>query len=313
MRVEAMLGRIVEIEGEGRRLTLNRGFLDIAGPEGLLGQVPLDDIEAVILSNPAASFTSQLVSALASRGAPFVISGPDYRPVAYLLPIEGHYAQGNRMEAQAEASLPMQKRLWAELVKAKIAAQAAALERSGADPKTVAVLVERVRSGDSDNMEAQAAQRYFPLLFGPKFRRYRDGDGVNALLNYGYTILRAATARAIVAAGLNPALALFHRSRGDALRLADDLMEPFRPAIDLLVLDYANSSGNRLDTAAKRHLVAVLHADYETSEGVTPLSNVMARLATSLAQVFMGERKSLNLPVSPIPLLASGSADEDAD
>lgn len=308
-----MLGRIIEIEGEGRRLTLNRGFLDIAGPHGPLGKVPLGDIEAVILTNPSASFTSQVVSALAVRGAPFVISGPDFRPAAYILPVEGHHAQGNRMEAQAEASLPTRKRLWADLVRAKITAQAAALERAGVDPRPVALLAARVRSGDVDNLEAQAAQRYFPMLFGARFRRHRDGSGVNSLLNYGYTVLRAATARAIVAAGLNPALALFHRSRGNALRLADDLMEPFRPAIDLLALDYAAEFGDELDTAAKRHLAAVLQADFETVEGVTPLSNVLARLATSLAQVFVGERKLLALPRSPIPLLANKTAIMDAE
>lgn len=299
-----MLGRIVEIEGEGRRLSLNRGFMDISGPDGPLGKVPLDDIDAVILTNPAASFTSQVVSALAARGAPFVVTGPDFRPCAYILPIEGHHAQGNRMEAQAETSLPTRKRLWAEIVRAKILAQAAALERAGVDPLPVAALAARVRSGDVDNMEAQAAQRYFPMLFGAKFRRHRDGNDVNVLLNYGYTVLRASTARAIVAAGLNPALALFHRSRGNALRLADDLMEPFRPAVDLLVLDWVLSHGAQLDGMAKRELVSVLQADFETSEGRTPLSNVLIRLATSLAQVFTGERKSLNLPRSAIPILA---------
>jgi CRISPR-associated protein Cas1 len=297
-----MLGRIVEIEGEGRRLSLNRGFLEISAPEGYLGQVPLDDIEAVILSNPAASFTAQLVAALAERGAPLVISGPDYRPSAYVLPIDGHHAQGNRMEAQAEASLPTRKRLWAHLVKRKIAAQASALERIGVESGPVAALVDRVRSGDVDNLEAQAAQRYFPLLFGSDFRRYRDGEGANALLNYGYTVLRAATARAIVAAGLNPALSIFHRSRGQALRLADDLMEPFRPAVDLIVAAQALEADKTLDTTSKRRLVSVLHADYETSEGRAPLSNVLARLAISLAQVFAGERKGLAFPKSPIPL-----------
>ncbi len=302
-----MLGRIVEIEGEGRRLSLHRGFLEIAGPDGRLGQVPLDDIEAVILSNPAASFTSQVVAALAQRGVPFVICGPDFRPVAYLLPIDGHHAQGNRMEAQAEVSLPTRKRLWAEIVKVKIAAQGAALERCGVNDGPVSCLVSRVRSGDADNLEAQAAQRYFPLLFGPDFNRTREAGGINGLLNYGYTVLRAATARAVVAAGLNPSLALFHRSRGDSLRLADDLMEPFRPSVDLIAFEYARSHGGELDTGAKRRLAGVLHADFETSEGVTPLSNVLARLATSLAQIFLNERKSLNLPIKLVPILENDS------
>jgi CRISPR-associated protein Cas1 len=298
-----MLGRIVEIEGEGRRLSLDRGFLSVAGPDGLLGKVPLDDIEAVILSNPAASFTSQIIAALAHRGAPVVVCGDDFAPAAYLLPVDGHHIQGDRVEAQAEASLPTRKRLWAEIVRAKILAQAAALERTGVNAVPVRALAARVRSADPENLEAQAAQRYFPALFGKGFYRQREGDGPNAFLNYGYTVLRAATARAIVGAGLHPSLSLQHRSKGSALRLADDLMEPFRPAVDLAARKLLVEGAETLDTAAKRKMAEVLHADYETAEGVTPLSNVLARLAVSLAQVFTGERRKLLFPRSAIPML----------
>jgi CRISPR-associated protein Cas1 len=142
-------------------------------------------------------------------------------------------------------------------------------------------------------------------MFGKGFYRHRDGDGPNAMLNYGYTVLRAATARAIVAAGLHPSLALQHRSKGDALRLADDVMEPFRPTVDLVTHSFMQEGADRLDTATKRRLAEVLHADFVTAEGATPLSNVLARLAVSLAQVFTGERKKLAFPASPIPSLAA--------
>jgi CRISP-associated protein Cas1 len=300
-----MLGRIVEIKCEGRRLSLDRGFLAVTGPEGTLGKVPLDEIEAVILSNPAAGFTSQIVAALAMRGAPQVICGNDFRPVAWLLPVDGHHAQGDRMEAQAGSTLPTRKRLWAELVRAKILAQAAALERIGANPIPIRALAERVRSGDPGNLEAQAAQRYFPAMFGNGFYRHRNGEGANSMLNYGYTVLRAATARAIVAAGLHPSFSLQHRSRGDALRLAEDIMEPFRPAVDLMAHALMLQGVHRLDTVAKRRLAEVLHADFITAEGATPLSSVLARLAVSLAQVFTGNRKKLILPASPVPMLAA--------
>jgi CRISP-associated protein Cas1 len=299
-----MLGQIVEIEGEGRRLSLERGFLAVTGPDGPLGTVPLDDIEAVILSNPAASLTSQAISALAARGAPLVICGTDFRPAAYLLPVSGHHAQGDRMEAQAAAALPVKKRVWSEIVRAKIRAQAAALERHGINPVPVNVLAGQVRSGDPENLEARAAQRYFPALFGGDFVRSR-GDGINAFLNYGYTILRAATARAIVAAGLHPSLSLHHRSKGDGLRLADDLMEPFRPTVDLVAKALWAEGVEDLDTPAKRRLAQVLHADFKTDDGVTILSNALGRLAVSLAQVFTRERKTLALPLSRIPVLAS--------
>lgn len=310
-----MLGRIVEIEGAGRRLALERGFLTVAGPEGPLGKVPLDDIEALILANPAASLTSQAIAALAARGAPVVVCGNDFRPAAYLLPVDGHHAQGDRVEAQAESARPVRKRLWAELVRAKILAQAAAIERCGGNPVPVARMIDAVRSGDPDNAEALAAQRYFPLMFGSAFRRFRDGEGINAHLNYGYTVLRAATARAIVGAGLHPSLSLMHRSKGDALRLADDLMEPFRPAVDLIAKALAEEGVDEVTQDAKRRLAAVLHHDFTTKEGVTPLSNLLARLSLSLAQVFIGERKSLFLPDHPLPLLTDPdrhNANEDS-
>ncbi len=305
-----MLGQIVEIEGAGRRLTLERGFLVVNGPDGLLGKVALDDIEAVILANPAASLTSQAIAALAERGTPVVVCGNDFRPAAYLLPVDGHHAQGDRVEAQAAASRPLRKRLWADIVRAKILAQAAAVERCGGNPIPIARLIDSVRSGDPDNAEAIAAQRYFPLMFGSEFRRHREGGGINGLLNYGYTVLRAATARAIVGAGLHPSLSLMHRSKGDALRLADDLMEPYRPSVDLLVKDLVLQGVGDVTTDAKRRLASVLHQDFSTDEGVTPLSNLLARNAISLAQVFTGDRTGMVLPKYPLPLIAPVSGDE---
>ena len=174
-------------------------------------------------------------------------------------------------------------------------------------------MAARVRSGDPGNLEAQAAQRYLPLLFGAGFRRDREAAGANALLNYGYTVLRAATARAIVGAGLHPSLSLHHRSKGDALRLADDLMEPFRPTVDLTAKTLLLDGVDELDTQAKRRLALILHADFATDEGVTPLSTVLSRLAGSLAQVFLGERKS---PILPIPIMRApptAPADEPDD
>jgi CRISPR-associated protein Cas1 len=310
---EWMLGRIVEITGEGRRLTLDRGFLNISGPDGLLGQVPLDDIEAVIAANPAITYTNQALAALAARGSPVVICGTNYTPVAYLLPVDGHHAQGERAEAQAAATLPSRKRLWSEIIRAKLRAQAAALERVGANPLPIRTLVQRVRSGDPGNIEAQAAQRYLPALFGKKFTRDRDANGINAFLNYGYTVLRAATARSAVAAGLNPSLGLHHLSKGDALRLADDLMEPFRPAVDLITLALTKEDVADLNPAAKRRLAGVLHADFSSEDGVTTLSNALTRLAPSLAQIYLGTRKRLLLPLSHIPLPRQENAAEGDD
>jgi CRISPR-associated protein Cas1 len=311
-----MLGQIVEISNPGQRLSLYRGFLRIENADGHVGDVPLDDIEAVIASTPALTYSNQLVAALAERGAPLVICSPRFDPAAVLVPLSGHHAQGTRIEAQSRVSRPKAKRLWADLVKAKIRAQAAALAEFSQSPLVLETLAKRVRSGDPDNVEAQAAQRYWPALFGPDFRRDRAADGVNALLNYGYTVLRASAARAVVSAGLHPSLGIHHKSAGNSLRLADDLMEPFRPAVDILVRELRDEEIAELTPPIKRRLAAVLHADYQTDEGVSTLSHVLVRCAQSLAQVYLGERRDLKFPRSLLPLqedtaaqLATGDRD----
>ena len=143
-------------------------------------------------------------------------------------------------------------------------AQAEALDRIGASSARLRKLADSVRSGDPDNCEAQAAQAYWPAFMGKDFRRDRTAGGVNALLNYGYAVLRAATARAVAGAGLHPSLSIHHQSRGEALRLADDLMEPFRPAVDLVARQLRDEGLTELNAAAKAELAGVLHLDYLT-------------------------------------------------
>ena len=194
------------------------------------------------------------------------------------------------------------ERLWSDLVSLKVEAQAQALAVAGRSFTPLRRMKDEIRSGDPGNIEARAAQYYFPALFGTEFRRNRDLEGANALLNYGYTVLRAASARAIVAAGLHPSFGLFHKSRGDAFRLADDLMEPFRPTVDLEVLKLLSAGRGSLKTEVKRQLVRILHLDFQGAEGRAPLSNCLARFASSLAQIYLGERKKLLLPSPLIPL-----------
>jgi len=253
-----MIGRIVEVADDRRHLFVSRGFLVVQDTEESrkeLGQVPLDDIAAVIANAHGLSYTNNLLVALAERGAPFVLCGPNHNAVGMLLSIDGHFLQAKRLDAQIAASKPTHKRLWAEVVKAKLTQQAAALEAAGAPTAPLSALVNKVRSGDPDNLEAQGARRYWSLLFGDGFRRDQDGDGLNGLLNYGYTVLRAATARSVVAAGLHPTLSLFHRNEGNAMRLVDDVMEPFRPVIDLRVWQLNKKGENRVTPDTKRALV----------------------------------------------------------
>jgi CRISPR-associated protein Cas1 len=309
-----MLNRIVEIADDQRHLFMHRGFMvvrDTDGERKELGQIPLDDIAAVIANAHGLSYTNNLLVALAERGAPFVLCGANHNAVGMLLPIDGNYQQAKRFDAQIAASKPTAKRLWAEIVRAKLQQQAAALEASGGPTVPLTALVAKVRSGDPENLEAQGARRYWSLLFGDEFRRDQNADGINAMLNYGYTVLRATTARAVVAAGLHPTIGLHHSNEGNPMRLVDDLMEPFRPVIDLKVWQLRRNGETMVTPDTKRALVRTLYDDMQTEAGATPVLVCTQRLATSLAQVYIGEREKLDLPLPGLPLaLAAALGDE---
>lgn len=309
-----MIGRIVEVADDRRHLFMHRGFMVVQDTEGErkeLGQVPLDDIAAVIANAHGLSYTNNLLVALSERGAPFVLCAANHNAVGMLLPIDGNFEQSKRIEAQIAASLPTHKRLWAAVVRAKLEQQAAALESAGAPTAPLSALVSKVKSGDPDNIEAQGARRYWGLLFGDGFRRDQDGGGTNALLNYGYTVLRATTARAVIAAGLHPSIGLHHSNDNNAMRLVDDLMEPFRPVIDLKVWQLVRNQEEHVTPDTKRALVRTLYDDMQTDMGVTPVMVCVQKLATSLAQVYLGERDKLDLPLPGLPLaLAAALRDE---
>ena len=309
-----MIGRIVEVADDRRHLFMHRGFMVVQDSEGErkeLGQVPLDDIAAVIANAHGLSYTNNLLVALAERGAPFVLCAANHNAVGMLLPIEGNFEQSKRIEAQLAASLPMHKRLWAAIVRSKLEQQAAALEAAGAPTVPLTALAAKVKSGDPENMEAQGARRYWGLLFGETFRRDQDGGGLNALLNYGYTVFRSATARAIIAAGLHPSIGLHHSNDNNAMRLVDDVMEPFRPMVDLKVWHLKRNSEEEITPEAKRAIVRTLYDDMQTDSGATPVMVCMQRLATSLAQVYLGERDKLDLPLPGLPLALASSLQDD--
>ncbi len=291
-----MIGRVVEIAEDRRHLAVDRGFLVVKGEGTELGRVPLDDIAAVITNAHGITYSNNLLIALAERGAVLVACGTNHTPAAILWSVDGHHRQAARMDAQLAASRPTGKRLWAQLVRAKILRQADVLRATGAIDAPVRVLADRVRSGDPDNIEAQASRKYWPLLMGDDFRRRREESGTNALLNYGYTVLRSATARAVLASGLNPALGLHHRSGYNGMRLVDDLMEPFRPFIDLRVATLTEARHIEVDHTTKRTLVDTLYHDLPGPEGERPLMAWIQQLATSLALVYERQRKDIVLP-----------------
>ena len=206
------------------------------------------------------------------------------------------------MRAQLAASKPLAKRLWQIVIKSKIEQQAAVLQALGKPAGAFDLLIREVRSGDPDNIEAQAARRYWPQIFGPDFRRDREASGINTLLNYGYTVMRSAVARAVVGAGLHPSIGIHHSNQYNDMCLIDDLLEPFRPLVDLTVARLVTGGAAELTPEVKRQLAGLMSADMATAAGTTPLSTCLERLAVSLAQAYESGTASLDLPLAPLPL-----------
>ncbi len=298
-----MIGGIVEIAETGRRLSVHRGFLKVSDDGAELGRVPLDDVTALLLTSPQAILTKAVLVELAERKAIVIACGRNWHPLSITFPFDAHFESARVLSDQIDASEPLKKRLWQRLVRAKIENQATVLGwRDPAHGKRddLCVLARRVKSGDPENMEAQAARRYWTALMGTQFRRDRFASGPNACLNYGYTVLRAATARAVCAAGLHPSLGLHHDSRANAFALVDDLMEPFRPLVDAtvreLVDEYGEETVGDLDPERKRRLAAVLQLDLISERGASPVVNCLRRLARSSASSLAEKKSALELP-----------------
>jgi CRISP-associated protein Cas1 len=297
-----MVGRVVEIETDGRHLAINRGFLVVSEQGAEAGGVPLDDIAAVIANAHGLTYSNNALVTLSRRGIPVVLCGANHTPAAIVWPVDSHHIQTGRMNDQVAAGAPLKKRLWAQLVRAKILAQAATLAAVGAPNTSFFLLSRKVRSGDPDNVEAEAARRYWPLLLGTEFRRDTGGDGINSLLNYGYAVLRAGVARAVMAAGLHPGFGLMHSNRSNPMVLIDDLMEPFRPSVDREVYRLVRDGGREVNRDTKAALARIMVLDLPTNLGLSPLMVCAERLAQSLTRAFAGEGDQLDLPLPARPL-----------
>lgn len=297
-----MIGRVVEIASDGRHLAVLRGFMTISADGAEVGRVPLDDIGVLLCHAHGLTYSNNLLVELSQRGAAVVLCGSNHMPLAWVWPLDGHHVQALRMRHQLEADEPLRKRLWQGLVRAKIVQQGAVLKRLGKEDGAFALLARKVRSGDSENMEAQAARRYWPLLMGPEFRRDRQSGGTNAMLNYGYTVLRAGVARAVTSTGLHPSIGLHHSNRGNSMCLVDDLMEPFRPLVDYLVVCLAADGAEDVTSPVKGSLARVLSLDMATRRGTTPVSTCLDRLTLSLAAAFETGKPELDLPEPLLPL-----------
>ncbi len=292
-----MIQRAIEITGESRYLHKEQGFLVVSDKAAELGRLPLDDLEVVLVAGRGVTCSGGLLNTLAERCIPLVVCDQRFVPASVLWPVESHSLQSGRIRAQADMSAPLRKRLWQQLVRAKIRGQVEALRLcTGQCSPRLERLAGSVRSGDPANAEGEAARVYWRLLFGPDFRRERDQGGVNALLNYGYTVLRSGVARAVMLAGLHPAFSLHHCNQRDTMPLVDDLIEPFRPVLDMLVYALVAKGPAALSPAAKERLVGVTGADMAYDGKSSPVSECLLRLTRSLADICEARRGRLVLP-----------------
>lgn len=304
--------RVVDISSDGNFLAIERGFLTISASGVEKGRIALDDIGALVVHAHGTSWSNHVFARLSERSVPVVLCGSNHAPVACVWPLEGHYLQGARMRAQAVAPKPLTKQMWRQVVAAKVLMQGNVLQKQGVEGRGFALLARSVKSGDPENVEAQAARRYWKALFGPEFTRDQKAEGANALLNYGYTVLRAIVSRAICAAGLHPTLGIFHANRNNAFALADDLMEPYRPIVDAAVFELVKSGKTNVDPQSKLVLARISTFDLATQVGVSPLSVQVQRFVHSVATSFERGRVQLELPTLEL-LHTSASSSENLD
>lgn len=259
--------------------------------------VPIEDVGVVVLEHQQISITLPLVNALTDNNVQLVICNDKGLPHSMLLNLDTNVTQGQTLRNQMNAGEVLKKQLWKQIVEAKIHNQANLLDKVGCDGNILRPFYSNVKSGDTDNREGIAARIYFQELYGSEFVRDRDLPGINALLNYGYTILRAAVARSLVSSGLFPAIGIFHHNRSNAFPLADDIMEPYRPYVDEIVYDLAIKGELNLTKDTKAYLISVLYADTQFDKVVRPLSVGLSLTTSSLAKCYSKDETKLKLPV----------------
>lgn len=266
---------------------------------GSIKTVPIEDVAYIILEHPQSTFTQVAIQHCMANNVALIFCANNYMPTAMLLNMEGNTLQSQRFRQQVQASAALNKQLWKQIVQCKILAQATCLKHYGATQHYgIAQMAKKVVSGDSTFQESAAAKAYFPSLFGNGFIRERDAEGINAALNYGYAILRAAVSRALVGSGLHPTVGIHHRNQYNAFCLADDVMEPLRPLIDTTVyrLEIEGDIGEELSTSIKSTLAALLAADVQINKRKRPLMVALQEYAASLVAVYAGTAKKLKIP-----------------
>lgn len=292
-----MLNKILEISEENRYVSLYRGFIEIKHNSELLGRVPLDDISVLILSSQSITLSKNVINALAEKNGITILCGKNYIPESIIMPIANHYLYTKNIKNQISNSEPFKKRIWQQIVVKKIENQALVLKLYGKEFQEVEKISKTVKSGDTTNREAYAAKLYWKKLFGQDFVRDKDGTGINALLNYGYAVMRASMIRALCGSGLQTALGVNHNNNLNQFCLADDFFEIYRPIVDYFVYDLWQKNETELLPQTKQKLVTCLKANVITEKGNTPAYQSMHYLANSYVQAMEIKNANIELPL----------------
>ena len=262
--------------------------------------VPIEDLGVIILDHKQITITQALLAELMDNNCAVITCDSQRLPTGLFLPLAGNTVQNERFRLQIDASLPLKKQLWQQTIEAKIRNQAAMLSyTTGEVHKNMMKWSDSVKSGDTENMEARAAVYYWKTLFpdNPYFVRDHEGGGANALLNYGYAILRAIVARALVASGLLPTLGIHHHNRYNAYCLADDIMEPYRPYVDKVVFDILSEDDDLdITTDIKIKLLNIPVVEVNIGGRRSPLMVAVSHTTSSLVKCFRGESRRLIYP-----------------
>lgn len=262
--------------------------------------IPVEDVGLVILDHKQITITHGLLNALIQNKAIIVSCDETHHPIGMMHSLDAHSEQTKRLAAQVESTEPLRKNLWQQTVSQKISNQAHVLQTRGSEAEPLHRWSKLVRSGDPENMEGRAAAHYWGSIFPnmPDFTRGREGKCPNAWLNYGYAILRATMARAIVGAGLNPSLGIHHRNKYNAYCLADDLMEPYRPVVDWAVCGMLSrlAPSDDLSKEVKQTLLSLPSQDVKIQGEKSPLMVAMQKTAVSLVKCYLGESRMVQHP-----------------
>lgn len=258
--------------------------------------VPIEDIGFVLIDNPLVSITIPLLNALSESNVAVVFCDAKGMPTSMMQNFDNNLLQGENIQNQISATETLKKNLWKQTIESKIKNQTALLNKLGKNGDLLKPYYKNVKSGDSNNREGIAARIYFQELFGKNFTRDRFLSGTNLLLNYGYTIIRSATARAIMSTGLFPAFGIFHHNRSNAFPLADDLMEPYRPFVDEIVFDLQKDHSLELNKASKEKIIRVLFCDTYFPKITRPLEVALSYTMSSVARCFNKEQKIISYP-----------------